>query len=220
MTSSLTWFTRWNRKHGLSTGKRYCWLLLQERISADYEANIKRQKDLLDECRLKIAKLEHKNDQLEAKLAEREREIQNLRRRADDGSSDIQKYIKENVKLSEDLAKKEEKLHNTATVLKDAQALLKNAEVKIEAQKKELTAEKNLTQDLRQMNSDLKNKFEGLLALRRRTERDCALTEGKVIEHTKINEELTFNNQNLQKKLDDANDRNDQLKSMIEKVAS
>lgn len=174
----------------------------------------------MDECRLKIAKLEHKNDQLEAKLAEREREIQNLRRRADDGSSDIQKYIKENVKLSEDLAKKEEKLHNTAAVLKDAQALLKNAEVKIEAQKKELTAEKTLTQDLRQMNSDLKNKFEGLLALRRRTERDCALTEGKVIEHTKVNEELTFNNQNLQKKLEDANDRNDQLKLMIEKVNS
>lgn len=190
----------------------------QERISADYEANIKRQKDLLDECRLKIAKLEHQNDQLEARLADRDREIQNLRRRADDGSTDIQKYIKENVRLSEDLAKKEEKLFNTTSVLKDAQTLLKNAEVKIEAQKKELTAERTLTQDLKQMNGDLKNKFEGLLALRRRTERDCAMSEGKVLEQVKTNEELAFNNQNLQKKLDEANERNEHLKAMIEKV--
>lgn len=192
--------------------------VIQDRICADYEDNIKRQKDFIDDLRKQISRLERQNDVLESRCNDKDREIQDMRRRTADAESNVKSGLHSNIKAEGQLAKKEEKLQSTLTALREAQTLLKNAETKIESQKKEITTDKQLIGDLKQMNTDLKNKFEGLLSLRRRTERDCASQEGKTLEKTKENEELTFKNDNLSKKLAEANERNEQLKETIQKV--
>lgn len=187
-------------------------------MATDYEDNARRQKEFIEDLRKQVARLEKQNEVLEARVNDKDREIQEYRRRAMDAETNANRNLQGNLKSGEELTKKEEKLNATITALKDAQALLKVAESKIESQKKELTSEKQQISDLKQMNTDLKNKFEGLLALRRRTERDCALQEGKALEKQKQLEEVNFTNENLAKKLDDANVRNEQLKQTIEKV--
>lgn len=155
---------------------------------------------------------------LESRCNDKDREIQEVRRRAADAEANAKNGLKSNIKVEEQIAKKEDRLQSTITALKEAQTLLKSAETKIESQKKEITSDKQLIGDLKQMNTDLKNKFEGLLSLRRRTERDCAMQEGKTLESQKQNEELTFKAENLSKKLSEANERNEQLKLTIQKV--
>jgi chromosome segregation ATPase len=155
---------------------------------------------------------------LEGRVNDKDREIQDLRRRALDAEANAKRNLQGNLKTGEEMAKKDDRLSSTIAALKDAQTLLKTAENKIESQKKEMANDKHLITDLKQMNTDLKNKFEGLLALRRRTERDCALHEGKTLEKQKQLDEIGFSNENLSKKLDEANERNEQLKQTIEKV--
>lgn len=190
----------------------------KERICADYDENIKRQKDLIDDLRKKVLRLENANDSLETRCAAKDREILELKKRAEDAESESKKRLKEGLKNGEEATRKEEKLQNTITTLKEAQALLKSAESKITSQQKEITTDKQLINDLKQMNQDLKNKFEGLLSLRRRTERDCALHEGTAIERQKANDNLAHENQSLKKKLDESLEKNEHLKVTIEKV--
>lgn len=194
-------------------------MLRQQSICGDYEQNLKRQTDLIDDLRKKVARLERQNDVLEKRFNDKDRDLQEAKRRADEAALESKRLLQENVRVSEELSKKEGRLQATVATIREVQVLLKSAEAKIESQKKESSTDKQLVQDLRQMNSDLKNKFEGLLALRRRTERDCALNEGKVLEKQKANTELELQVGSAQKKLDEANDQNEQLKRTIEKVA-
>lgn len=179
---------------------------------------MRRQKEFIDDLRKQVARLEKQNEVLEGRVNDKDREIQECRRRAVDAETQAKRNLQGNIRSGEELAKKDDKLGSTIAALKDAQALLKVAETKIEGQKKELATDKQQIKDLKKMNTDLKNKFEGLLALRRRTERDCALHEGKTLEKQKQLEDANFNNENLAKKLEEANDRNDQLRQTIEKV--
>jgi chromosome segregation ATPase len=192
--------------------------LIQDRLCCDYEENLRRQKDFIEDLRKQVTRLEKQNEVLESRVNDKDREIQDFRRRALDAETSAKRNLHGSLKSGEELAKKEDRLHSTVTALKDAQALLKVAEGKIESQKKEIASDKQQITDLRQMNVDLKNKFEGLLALRRRTERDCAMNEGKTLEKQKQLDEAQFNNENLAKKLEEANEKNEQLKSAIEKV--
>jgi chromosome segregation ATPase len=166
-----------------------------------------------------VARLEKQNEVLENRVNDKDREVQEYRRRAVDAETNAKRNLQGSLKSGEELAKKDDKLSGTVSALRDAQTLLKVAEGKIESQKKELASDKLQINDLKQMNVDLKNKFEGLLSLRRRTERDCAMHEGSTLAKQKQLDEAIFNNENLNKKLDETNERNEQLKHTIQKVS-
>jgi DNA repair exonuclease SbcCD ATPase subunit len=168
--------------------------------------------------RRKTAKLERNNDILEGKVSDKDRDAQEFRKRADDATYEMNKVLKQNVVVSEGALRKDQRVESTVNTLKDVQVLLKNAETKIESQKKESIVDKKKISELKAMNQDLKNKFDGLMALRRKTERECINNEEELKKRGKELESQSHKMESLARELEDSNKKNEHLKKTISKV--
>lgn len=177
-----------------------------------------RQKEIIEDLRRKTAKLERSNDILEGKVSDKDREAQESRKRADEATYEMNKVLKENVAVSEGAMRKEQRVESTVNTLKDVQVLLKNAESKIESQKREAVGDKKKISELKAMNQDLKNKFDGLMALRRKTERECIHNEEELKKRGKELEAQSHKMEGLARELEDSNKKNEHLKKTISKV--